>query len=282
MAFFILVLSFLSLKSYADPDKLIKDLEETRMIKSHKFQTELRASPGVPSHLQSEYSILRYIQKHHEILKGKKVLDIGTGNGIIALYAARRGASHVIATDINPLALKDLQFNAQKLELDKLITTVEVHPDKSGAYDVFKNNEEFDVILSNPPYTLDLSANADGNFTDSSLLGPSIIMGLKTHLAKDGVAILLYRNLFYHSYLVKFAKQLDLEVEAYSTDRIPMRELEVLMNSYAEKVNAKLNLKEPVAFNAYGEEFKDLKIKVENKGEKSLYPGLIIIRKKKN
>src|SRR5579863_4388831 len=37
-------------------------------------------------------------------LNGKSVADIGTGSGILALAAARAGATDVLALDINPIA----------------------------------------------------------------------------------------------------------------------------------------------------------------------------------
>jgi release factor glutamine methyltransferase len=37
-------------------------------------------------------------------LRGKSVVDIGTGSGILAVAAARAGPANVTATDINPNA----------------------------------------------------------------------------------------------------------------------------------------------------------------------------------
>src|SRR5688500_18573247 len=46
-------------------------------------------------------------------LRGRRVADVGTGSGILALAAARAGASHVIALDINPNAARAAAENAR-------------------------------------------------------------------------------------------------------------------------------------------------------------------------
>ena len=46
-------------------------------------------------------------------LKGKHVIDIGTGSGILALAAARAGAASVVAADINPNAALNATENAR-------------------------------------------------------------------------------------------------------------------------------------------------------------------------
>jgi release factor glutamine methyltransferase len=77
-------------------------------------------------------------------LKGKKFLDMGTGNGEIALKAAEKGAK-VVAVDINPEALSYAMEKAEVKDLEDRVTFVES--------DLFENvQEEFDFVVFNPPY----------------------------------------------------------------------------------------------------------------------------------
>lgn len=76
-------------------------------------------------------------------LAGRRVLDLGTGSGILAIYCASRGAL-ASASDINPLALEACRMNAAKNN-----TAVVTH-----LSDLFEGLEDttFDLILINPPY----------------------------------------------------------------------------------------------------------------------------------
>lgn len=47
-----------------------------------------------------------------DICKGKSVLDLGTGSGVVAIAAALAGADRVIACDIDPYALDSCAANA--------------------------------------------------------------------------------------------------------------------------------------------------------------------------
>ena len=46
-------------------------------------------------------------------LNGKRVADVGTGSGILALAAAQAGAASVLALDINPNAAQAALENAR-------------------------------------------------------------------------------------------------------------------------------------------------------------------------
>ena len=58
------------------------------------------------------------IEKHYH---GGKVLDVGTGSGILAIAAARLGADSVLGVDIDPMAVRVAQENVEKNGLSREI-----------------------------------------------------------------------------------------------------------------------------------------------------------------
>ena len=75
--------------------------------------------------------------------QGKKALDIGAGSGVLALFAAKKGAQ-VTAVDINRLAVDTTHRNARENNLD--IQAIE-----SDLFDRVPP-QRFDLLLINPPY----------------------------------------------------------------------------------------------------------------------------------
>ncbi|MCL2687465.1 MAG: class I SAM-dependent methyltransferase [Methanobrevibacter sp.] len=80
---------------------------------------------------------------------GDKVLEIGTGSGIIAMYASKI-ADEVIATDINfdAILLSEKNFLANNIKNIKLLFGDLFEPIKKES----SENQKFDVILFNTPY----------------------------------------------------------------------------------------------------------------------------------
>jgi len=79
-------------------------------------------------------------------LDGKRVIDVGTGTGILAIAAARAGAERVVATDINPNAVLSVPENAHRNGAGDRVTAVCMDL-LSG----FVAAPLFDVIVANLP-----------------------------------------------------------------------------------------------------------------------------------
>jgi ribosomal protein L11 methyltransferase len=72
---------------------------------------------------------------------GMRVLDVGTGSGILALAAAKLGASHVLAVDTNPVAVRVAMDNVRLNGVAEQIVVTE------GSIDV--TTDSYDLILAN-------------------------------------------------------------------------------------------------------------------------------------
>jgi len=60
----------------------------------------------------SGQALARYVMDHPAVVRGRSVLDVGTGSGIAAIAAARAGAGCVVAIDRDPLAIEAVRANA--------------------------------------------------------------------------------------------------------------------------------------------------------------------------
>jgi D-alanine--D-alanine ligase len=85
-----------------------------------------------------------------DVRQGDRVLDLGCGSGLLSITAARLGAEHVIATDINPRALASTEMNAIA---NSVADKIEIRP---GAwYEAIEGIQGpiFDLIIATPPQT---------------------------------------------------------------------------------------------------------------------------------
>ena len=57
-------------------------------------------------------ALARYVLDNPEIVRGKRVLDIACGSGLVGLAAALAGAAHVVANDIDPMCEAAVALNA--------------------------------------------------------------------------------------------------------------------------------------------------------------------------
>ena len=120
-------------------------------------------------------------------LRHKRVLDMGTGSGILGLYCALRGAD-VTASDIDDYAIKETGRAAEMLGARlKLLVS-----------DLFSNVPgQFDLILFNPPYLPSRDREditVDGG-PGGTMLTDRFLHDLPTHLDRRGEALLMTSSL---------------------------------------------------------------------------------------
>jgi predicted nicotinamide N-methyase len=58
-------------------------------------------------------ALARYVLDHPEYVQHARVLDFASGSGLVAIAAAKAGAGHVRAVDIDPLAAVAAKLNAE-------------------------------------------------------------------------------------------------------------------------------------------------------------------------
>jgi len=89
-------------------------------------------------------------------LNGKNILDMGSGSGIVSIFAASKGAN-CIACDINPQAVRCITDNAVRNNFSSRIKAYE-----SDLFDFLNSKQNrieakwpqavFDIVFFNPPY----------------------------------------------------------------------------------------------------------------------------------
>jgi predicted nicotinamide N-methyase len=58
-------------------------------------------------------ALARFLLGQPEFVQGRRVLDFGAGGGLAAIAAAHLGAAHVLACDLDPVALAAQRLNAE-------------------------------------------------------------------------------------------------------------------------------------------------------------------------
>ncbi|MBN1586139.1 MAG: sulfatase-like hydrolase/transferase [Candidatus Omnitrophica bacterium] len=168
---------------------MTRDDQAVRLIKVSEFSESLIHLPTV--FFTEEGDPLRTLLSRQDLSSAKTVLDIGTGTGILGLIALKHGAGRVVATDINPEAIRNARLNAERLgySADNFEARL-VAPEKPQAFSVIEPEEKFDLILSNPPWKEGPVKSIEdyGQYDPNRVLLGSLMRGLKAHLSPAGRA----------------------------------------------------------------------------------------------
>lgn len=111
---------------------------EPRVDLPYEIVIDPKMSFGTGHH-QTTSMMLSYILEND--FKGKDVLDMGCGTGILAVLVAKRGAHTVLAVDYDDICVASVEEN-------KVLNNVMMIESKFGSIEVI-HGRSFDVILAN-------------------------------------------------------------------------------------------------------------------------------------
>jgi release factor glutamine methyltransferase len=113
-----------------------------------------------------------------------EVLDMGTGSGVCAVFAAKH-ARRVVAVDINAAAVRCADINAR---LNHVEHRIEV---RHGDLFIPVTGERFDLILFNPPFLRGPPRDDRDRAWRSPDVAERFAAGLHVHLKPGGSALLV-------------------------------------------------------------------------------------------
>jgi predicted nicotinamide N-methyase len=81
-------------------------------------------------------ALARYLLDHPATVAGRRVLDVASGSGLVAIAAAKAGAASVIAGDIDPNAVAAIGINAAANGATVTARTFDLAADRAAGADV--------------------------------------------------------------------------------------------------------------------------------------------------
>ena len=134
----------------------------------HTDATVLRIDPEMSFGTGHHATTRLALQLLADILTpGDRVLDVGTGTGVLAIAACRAGAAVALGVDTNPDAVRNARENAQKNDVADCVTV------RKGSVDGAPETG-YDIVVA--------------NITRRVLLG--LLPDLLSHLTTDGTLLL--------------------------------------------------------------------------------------------
>lgn len=136
--------------------------------------------------LTSEFMVTSFNERL--IPPGAVVLDMGTGSGIGAIFAAQWAGS-VLAVDVNEAAVRCARINVLLNRLEDRVTV------RQGDLFAPADGQQFDVILFNPPYFPGEPSSALDQAFHATDVAARFAAGLAAHLRPGGWALVLLSSI---------------------------------------------------------------------------------------
>ena len=167
-----------------------------------------------------------------DVKEGERVLDMGTGCGILGIIAAKK-ASEVVAVDINPYAVRCIRENAKRNNVRSKMVFIQ-----GDLFAPLSEKAKFGVILFNAPY-LPTEENEVHSWIGHAWAGgvssreiiDRFIPEASKHLKPTGYILLMQSTLsFVDKTLTKF-EEYDLKANVIADTALPFFETITLIKA---------------------------------------------------
>ncbi len=130
------------------------------------------------------------------MVRGKRVLDFGSGSGLIAIAAMKAGAASVLAADIDAFAVASIRLNAEVNDVSVVATGDNLVGVPNGGWDI--------ILIGDMCYERPLAESIEIWVRDLVAEGATALIGDpgRTYLPKTGLEKLI-------SYAVKTTRELE-------------------------------------------------------------------------
>jgi len=174
------------------------------------------------------------------VKEGDTLLDMGTGCGILAIITARK-TKKVIATDINPHAVKCARLNAK---INGVAPKIDVR--RGDLFQPIQKTERFDVIVFNAPYLPTspceqrtwLGRTWAGGPTGRQLIDRFIIEA-PYYLKRNGKILLVQSSLANIDETLKKFREASLKAQVITDKKVAFETIAVVQASHLSKQHIK-------------------------------------------
>ena len=125
-------------------------------------------------------ALSRYVLDHPQVVRGKTVLDFGSGSGLVAIAAAKAGAERVMAADVDEFAYAAIKLNAVANAAIVSVTTDDLI-DSDGNWRI--------ILVGDMCYERPLAERLLAWLIDRSAHGATVLLGDpgRSYFPKGGV-----------------------------------------------------------------------------------------------